>query len=107
MVITWGGLRGAVGLALALVVEQSDGVPQNTIGNRVSQLSSKIHKMTACLLVTSDLFVYLFVTLFVCLFVCFHYITSAYIISSYLLKCELKSHNQKEAVPSIKKLSAN
>lgn len=33
-VITWGGLRGAVGLALALVVVQTPGIPL-AIGNKV------------------------------------------------------------------------
>ena len=35
IVITWGGLRGAVGLALALVVVQTPGVPLDTIGSKV------------------------------------------------------------------------
>ncbi len=43
LVITWGGLRGAVGLALALVVEQTAGVPQETIGNRVSHAGDYVH----------------------------------------------------------------
>ena len=34
-VITWGGLRGAVGLALALVVVQTPGIPL-TIGSKAS-----------------------------------------------------------------------
>lgn len=34
-VITWGGLRGAVGLSLALVVAQTSGVPLDTIGSKV------------------------------------------------------------------------
>lgn len=36
LVITWSGLRGAVGLALALVVEQTQGIPRDTIGSKVS-----------------------------------------------------------------------
>ena len=35
IVITWGGLRGAVGLALALVVAQTSGVPLGNIGSKV------------------------------------------------------------------------
>ena len=35
LVITWSGLRGAVGLALALVVEQTPGIPRDTIGSKV------------------------------------------------------------------------
>ena len=35
IVITWGGLRGAVGLALALVVAQTSGVPLGSIGSKV------------------------------------------------------------------------
>ena len=35
IVITWGGLRGAVGLALALVVAQTPQIPQDTIGSKV------------------------------------------------------------------------
>lgn len=35
LVIAWSGLRGAVGLALALVVEQTPGIPQDTIGSKV------------------------------------------------------------------------
>lgn len=34
-VITWGGLRGAVGLALALVVAQTPEIPMGTIGSKV------------------------------------------------------------------------
>lgn len=39
IVITWGGLRGAVGLSLALVVLQTSGIPLDTIGSKVHQLS--------------------------------------------------------------------
>ena len=35
IVITWGGLRGAVGLALALVVAQTPEIPLDTIGSKV------------------------------------------------------------------------
>ncbi len=35
IVVTWGGLRGAVGLSLALVVLQTPGIPQDTIGSKV------------------------------------------------------------------------
>jgi sodium/hydrogen exchanger 10/11 len=35
-VMTWGGLRGAVGLALALQVAHHDRIDQETVGNRVS-----------------------------------------------------------------------
>ncbi len=35
LVITWGGLRGAVGLSLALVVLQTPGIPLDTIGSKV------------------------------------------------------------------------
>ena len=35
LVVTWAGLRGAVGLALALVVGQTNGVSPD-IGNKVS-----------------------------------------------------------------------
>lgn len=37
-VITWGGLRGAVGLSLALVVAQTPGVNFDTIGSKVRRL---------------------------------------------------------------------
>ena len=37
IVITWGGLRGAVGLALALVVAQTKGVPLDSIGSKVCE----------------------------------------------------------------------
>ena len=35
IVITWGRLRGAVGLALALVAAQTSGVPLGSIGSKV------------------------------------------------------------------------
>ena len=35
IIITWGGLRGAVGLALALVVAQTPEIPLGTIGSKV------------------------------------------------------------------------
>ena len=38
-VITWGGLRGAVGLALALVVAQTPGIPRS-ISSKASLISS-------------------------------------------------------------------
>ena len=38
VIIVWGGLRGAVGLALALVVVQTDGIPNDSIGSKVSSL---------------------------------------------------------------------
>lgn len=37
LVITWSGLRGAVSLALALVVEQTPEIPTDTIGNKVNK----------------------------------------------------------------------
>jgi NhaP-type Na+/H+ or K+/H+ antiporter len=36
IVITWGGLRGAVGLALALVIAQTPQIPFGPIGSKVS-----------------------------------------------------------------------
>ena len=39
-VITWGGLRGAVGLSLALVVAQTPGVPFDTIGSKVQRFGA-------------------------------------------------------------------
>lgn len=38
LVITWGGLRGAVGLALALVVAQTSAIDFDTIGSKVSDI---------------------------------------------------------------------
>ena len=35
MVMTWGGLRGAVGLALGLMVAHHDEIDQETVGLRV------------------------------------------------------------------------
>lgn len=46
IVITWGGLRGAVGLALALVVAQTPEEPLPTIGSKVLSVSftrSNVH----------------------------------------------------------------
>ena len=37
LVITWSGLRGAVSLALALVVEQTTDIPNDTIGSKVKK----------------------------------------------------------------------
>lgn len=37
MVMTWGGLRGAVGLALALQVAHHDEIDSETVGVRVSR----------------------------------------------------------------------
>ena len=34
-VMTWGGLRGAVGLLMALNVAQNPGIDQATVGNKV------------------------------------------------------------------------
>ena len=42
-VITWGGLRGAVGLALALVVVQTPGVPL-AVGSKV-RLYNSVHSV--------------------------------------------------------------
>lgn len=42
-VITWGGLRGAVGLALALVVAQTPEIPMGTIGSKVQCSCAGIH----------------------------------------------------------------
>ena len=42
IVVTWGGLRGAVGLSLALVVLQTTGIPLDTIGSKVLDLANVI-----------------------------------------------------------------
>ena len=42
IVITWGGLRGAVGLALALVVAQTPEIPPRTIGSKVGTVMTTI-----------------------------------------------------------------
>lgn len=49
LVITWSGLRGAVSLSLALVVEQTPAIPNDTIGSKVHvYYNSEFIAATAC-----------------------------------------------------------
>ncbi len=60
LVITWSGLRGAVSLALALVVEQTRGIPDKTIGSKVSMQTCNWNFYTAnyCILCSSTTIIY-------------------------------------------------
>ncbi|XP_070552787.1 sperm-specific sodium:proton exchanger-like [Ptychodera flava] len=52
-VMTWGGLRGAVGLALALLVTSTPGIDQQTIGSKVLLHTSGIVVLTLCINATT------------------------------------------------------